>query len=79
MAPILTPELREELETEYKNNRSIAAFVAYYEDSKLRTLPYESVAAAYEWRFDLTTCWGYQTEEILIVNTFKEFEKEYQI
>lgn len=76
--PELTPELREELERRYKENTRISAFLVYY-SNKNRDLVMSSwfrVADAYNERYEKLTYDNYAIEDFLVVNTFKEFEKE---
>jgi hypothetical protein len=79
-APILTPELRKELEKRYHESLSVTirAFVVWTNHlNNTRIEWFKSVADAYDFRWDMITSdLGYETEDFLIVNTFKEFESE---
>jgi len=73
--PVLTSELREKLQKEYSNNRSIAAFLVWNSSvsKEITHKSYSSMAALYCARHDMIEH-SWDIEEFLVVNTFKEFE-----
>jgi hypothetical protein len=75
-APVLNEELRGKLQTEYESNRSISAFLVWFDRSSLELAIqwYTSVSQAYSFRFEMVSTGMFETEEFLVVNTFKEFE-----